>query len=175
MYTPSMPKARAPFPAPSCGDESPAHDAPISNSEREEFSEGNWGNLGNSTSLSKLTNIQFKAIELAVQGFNDTEIATILSIDRKTLWNWRNHNDDYLQALTDARTALHSSLIDHYQNILVKATDVLDGLLENADDNTRLRAAQSLLRSAAVLRPPREPSTAQVSDDSIPLLPPKMG
>ncbi len=92
-----------------------------------------------------VTDIQFRAIELIIQGLKDTQIAHALGISRKTLWQWKTHDDDYRKALTEARAALHGSTGDRCQTIAQKATTVLAEFLnEDVEDINRLRAAQIL-------------------------------
>ena len=100
-----------------------------------------------------LTDIQFRAIELTIQGHRDTQIAHALSINRKTLWRWKNLDDDYRQALTSARIFLHATTADRCQTIAQKATAVLAGFLDDSDDKNRLRAAHVLLSVASRFKP----------------------
>ncbi|HEY1921775.1 MAG TPA: helix-turn-helix domain-containing protein [Tepidisphaeraceae bacterium] len=136
-----------------------------------------WGNLP-----LGITDIQFRAIELAIQGHRDTQIAQMLGLDRKTIWNWKTHDENYRDALTRARTHLHSTTVDRCQNIAQQATLVLaDFLSEDNVPNIRLRAAQILLSTASRIKPekvklPSPPQQQQEEDDfPPPFLPPKVG
>lgn len=42
-----------------------------------------------------LDEVQFRAIELTVQGLGDVQIAEMLSINRRTLWRWKTLDEDY--------------------------------------------------------------------------------
>jgi hypothetical protein len=112
-----------------------------------------WGILRKRTNLH-LSPLQFEAIELATRGTNETRIAQILGIDRKTLWNWKTYNDDYRAALAEASATIHANVINNYQAALMKATDVLAEYLDDSVHDTRIRVAQILLRAAAALKPP---------------------
>jgi len=126
-----------------------------------------------------LSDIQFRAIELTIQGMRDTQIAQSLSVDRKTLWRWKTHDEDYQQALTSARIYLHGTTADRCQTIAQKAAGVLAKFLDNTDDKIRLQAAHILLSVASRFKPvtPRIRPQASVPEDDWPppILGPKMG
>ncbi len=104
-----------------------------------------WGNLGNARSFD-LSERQLLAIDHTLRGVNDSRIAEILDIDRKTLWNWKTFNEDYRRALAEGRAALHAAVIDQLQATAAKALTAVDDLLDDSDEQTRLRAAQITLR-----------------------------
>ena len=114
-----------------------------------------------------------QAIDLTIQGFNDLEIADILSINRKTLWRWKTDDAEYSRALTDTRREIHASIADRYRSLLMRATEVM-AVLEDDADNNRFppRAADDGRRLQAPPSPPRRPI-----EDFFPpqMLPPKMG
>ena len=49
-----------------------------------------------------LTDLQLHAIALTIQGHRDTQTARILSINRRTLWQWKTFDDEYRAALARA-------------------------------------------------------------------------
>jgi hypothetical protein len=109
---------------------------------------------GNSRPRSfNLTDLQLSAIDHTLRGVNDSRIAEILDIDRKTLWNWKTFNEDYRRALAEGRAALHAAVIDHLQPTAARAIDTLEDLLDDSDSQIRLRAAQTALRYVAALKP----------------------
>jgi len=59
-----------------------------------------------------LDEIRFRAIELTIQGLSDTQIAERLMINRRTLWRWKTHDEDYRWALAEARTQAYSTVAD---------------------------------------------------------------
>jgi hypothetical protein len=126
-----------------------------------------------------VTDIQFRAIDLIIQGLKDTQIAHALGINRKTLWQWKTHDDNYRKALTEARTNLHGSTSDRCQNIAQKATAVLAEFLdEDVEANNRLRAAQILLSAASRFKPvpeKRQPTPTQKEIDNYYFPPPELG
>lgn len=126
-----------------------------------------------------LSDIQFRAIELTIQGMRDTQIAQTLSVDRKTLWRWKTHDEDYRQALTSARIYLHGTTADRCQTIAQKAAGVLAKFLDDTDDKIRLKAAHILMTAASRFEPvtPRVHGPASVPEDDWPppILEPKMG
>jgi transposase-like protein len=139
---------------------------------------GTSGELWETLPLN-VTDIQFRAIDLIIQGFKDTKIAQALGISRKTLWNWKSKDDDYRQALTEARATLHGSTGDRCQTIAQKATAVLAEFLEDdVKDNNRLRAAQILLTAASRFKPvpeKRDPKPTQKEIANYYFPPPDLG
>jgi hypothetical protein len=137
------------------------------------------GNSGESwESLSppyELTPLQFRAIEYTIQGMRDTQVAELLSIDRKTLWNWKTHDPEFIRALQDARTQVFSVVADRYRAILLKATLVMAKFLDDSAPNNRFRASYALLMMAACFKPPAPPEIPAVDDWPMPVLPPKVG
>jgi DNA-binding CsgD family transcriptional regulator len=115
-----------------------------------------------------LSDIQLRAIELTVQGHTDSETARILSINRRTIWHWKTHNDDYRQALAEARIYVHDSATDRCRSIAFKATAVLTEILDHPTVTNRMRAAQILLNLAARLKPttpaPRPPAASDYAN-----------
>ena len=156
--------------------EFPNHDLrPENTSAKTGHSESEW----DICEILNLSEVQLRAIELTVQGFNDTNIADQLSLNRKTLWRWKTFNEDYRQALTSARTQLNGSAADRCQNLLFRATAVLAKFLDDSSDKNRLRAAQILLQTAGRFRPTpeRQPATKPGTDFDWPPpeLEPKVG
>ncbi len=143
-------------------------------------SEAEWDNLPD----YNLTDIQFRAIELTVQGFGDAQIAENLSINRKTLWRWKTFDDDYRSALHDARSQVFSGVTDRYRTLLLRATSVLAKFLDDDDEEKRFRSAYALLMMAGCFKPPaprkliqnESPGKNDIDDDfPCPHLGPKVG
>ena len=125
-----------------------------------------------------LTDVQFRAIELTVQGLGDVQIAQMLSIDRKTLWRWKTFDEDYRRALSDARIQVHSAVADRYRTLLLRATSVMAKFLEDQAENNRFRASYALLMMAGCFKPlPLMPLAQSESLENWPPpeLPPKVG
>ena len=142
-------------PSPSPSDQAPSDPTPPI--------ENVWDSVGKCEigPASNLSDIQLRAIELTIQGHSDSQTARILSINRRTIWHWKTHNQDYRQTLAEARTHVHDCATDRCQNIAFKATAVLTEILDDPTITNRMRAAQILLNLAARLKPtlpaPRSP------------------
>jgi hypothetical protein len=123
-----------------------------------------------------LTDIQVRAIELTVQGHPDTQIAQILSINRKTLWKWKNLNEEYKIALNTARTQAHAGVVDRYRTLLMRAVGVIAKVLEDPIEDKRYRAALALLNMAGSFRPlPIQSDPRPMDYMPLPEFPPKVG
>ncbi len=123
-----------------------------------------WENVSNLRSF-KLTELQLLALDHTLRGVNDSRIAEILGITRRTLWNWKTFNEDYRRALAEGRAALHAAVVDRLQAASAKSLDALDDLLDDCDPKTRLHAAQTTLRRR---RPQTQTSRTSIPHPSIP-------
>jgi transposase-like protein len=135
-------------------------------------SEAFWG----PESVYELTDLQTRAIELTVQGCSDTQISQILSINRKTLWKWKNLHEEYKRALNAARAEAHANVVDRYRNLLSRAAGILAKVLEDPIEDKRCRGAFALLNMAGSFRPlPIQSDSRPVDYFPPPELPPKVG
>jgi hypothetical protein len=114
-----------------------------------------------------IPDIQTRAIELTIQGHTDTQIAHFLRINRRTLWKWKTQNPTYQQALSSARTQAHAGVIDRYRNLLLRASDILAQVLEDHNEDKRIRAAFALLNMAGNFRPPHQIQSDPKPTDTI--------
>jgi DNA-binding XRE family transcriptional regulator len=126
---------------------------------------GHSGTFCDTAGTFGLTDVQFRAIELTIQGQRDIQIAQTLGLNRKTIWRWKTENENYRQALTLAREYLHSTTTDRCQTIAQKATIVLAGFLEpGIESKDRMKAAQILLNVATRFKPVPEKRQQQPMD-----------
>jgi hypothetical protein len=103
--------------------------------------------------LDPLSELQLQAIELTMQGHSDVHIAETLRINRRTLWRWKNLDDDYRRVLNNARIQMYSSAADRYQTLLSRATGILSQCLQDSANENRFRAATLVLSMAGCFRP----------------------
>ncbi len=99
-----------------------------------------------------ISDVQFRSIDLSLEGYNETQIAKLLTIDRKTLWRWKTHDSRYRQALSDARAIAHGSASDRYSSLLDASIKVLGAMLNSGSENNRFRAAQAILNMAGAFK-----------------------
>ena len=112
-------------------------------------SETNW----DSSNADPLSERQLQAIELTMQGHTDIQIAQTIGINRRTLWRWKNLDDDYRRVLNNARIQQYASAADRYQMLLTRATGILSQCLQDNADENRFRAATLVLSMAGCFRP----------------------
>jgi DNA-binding CsgD family transcriptional regulator len=117
------------------------------------------GDLGHSetqrdfSDIEPLSERQLQAVELTMQGHTDLQIAQTLGINRRTLWRWKNLDDDYRRILNNARIQQYASAADRYQTLLSRATGILSQCLQDSADENRFRAATLVLSMAGCFRP----------------------
>ena len=100
----------------------------------------------------ELSDEQLQAIPLIVQGKTDAEVGEAIGRTRETVNRWRNHDEDFADALEDARYSFIES-----QRVAVSAgaqmaVSALKELLDSEDDKVRLQAASLLLKTAPALK-----------------------
>jgi DNA-binding CsgD family transcriptional regulator len=103
--------------------------------------------------IPTLSDKQLRAIELTIQGYSDARISEILSVDPKTLWRWKTHNEVYRNYLTHARFQRQAVSVDRYQLLLDKSTIILSQALSDPDPKTRFRAANIIFNMAGCFKP----------------------
>lgn len=101
--------------------------------------------------LSKLEPQKFEMLVLLVQGKNQSEIAKELSIDRATVWRWKQEKD-FAEALNVVRTMECERLVDKKVAYHLEA---LDGIMELARDKKqppsfRGKMYETILKSKAI-------------------------
>jgi hypothetical protein len=140
---------------------------------------GHPGTFWDTAGTFNLSDMQFRAIELTIQGQRDTQIAQTLGLNRKTIWRWKTEIEPYREALTLARLHLHSATTDRCQTIAQKATAVLASFLEpGVESHDRMKAAQILLNVATRFKPvpekrDRPPTQKEIDNYYFP--PPDLG
>ena len=98
----------------------------------------------------KLNEKQEMAIELALTGMSDGEIAREIKISRQWVNTWRNHDTIFIDALEERRRALREAHQDSINGLVKKAIEVLKNAMEDEDPKTRLQAARLVLSTAAL-------------------------
>lgn len=93
---------------------------------------------------------QQRALDLALQGLSDLQIARSLKVTRQTIYNWRSHNMAFAQALERQRDLLREYQMDRLNALLDDALQALRGSLHSENENTRLKAATLVLRAAGL-------------------------
>ena len=97
----------------------------------------------------RLTPAQAKAIELLLLATPLRKVIEILQIDRKTLYRWRRHRA-FARELSRRQALAWDSAADRVRALLEPAIDVLGEQLRDPYDDTRFRAASTLLRLANI-------------------------
>ena len=91
-----------------------------------------------------------RALELALEGRTDSEIATELGTDRVTIWRWRT-DPGFAAELRERHRERLTVLNERMLGIVPRALDVLCELMNDAAQPpmVRMRAAEALLDRAA--------------------------
>lgn len=94
---------------------------------------------------------QENAIDLLIQGQSDRVVAEAVSVGRQTVWEWRNHNAEFIAELERRRRDLWGAQVDRLRGLVSLAVDVLAEDVQ-ATHNARRRqaAAVHILRSVGL-------------------------
>lgn len=99
---------------------------------------------------NELSNKQELAVQLAVKGLTDVEIARRVGVSRQIVNTWRNHDSDFMYELALRREALRVKHQDSLNQLIEKAIEVIRKALEEGDEKTKLQAAMYVLRISGV-------------------------
>ncbi len=109
----------------------------------------------------KLNEKQVLAVELALTGMSDGEIASRIRVSRQWVNTWRNHDTLFIDALEARRRALREKHQDSINGLVEKAIETLKNALDDEDPKTRLQAAKLVLSTAGLkesMRKENQPS-----------------
>jgi transposase-like protein len=100
--------------------------------------------------LNALSDKQRIAIERLMMGASFSKIAEELAIGRRTLFEWRHKDPNFVAELERRRRELWGDSADHLRALLPDAVEVLESFLRDTYDKNRFKAATTLLRLANV-------------------------
>jgi len=99
---------------------------------------------------SKLNDKQQLAIELALEGLTDSQIARRVGVSRQRVNIWRNQDLEFMHTLQERRQLLREVHLGQLLHMVGAALEVLRTTMQSEDENTRLRAAISVLERAGL-------------------------
>ena len=119
----------------------------------------------------KLNDKKALAVELALSGMTDVEIAKKVGVTRQWVNTWRNHDSDFIYSLAQRRQALRERHQDRLNELIGQSLQIVArALKDTADPKTQLQAAMYLLRISGLqgyLKEGRQPSREQVERELI--------
>ncbi|MBM3136767.1 MAG: helix-turn-helix domain-containing protein [Chloroflexi bacterium] len=96
-------------------------------------------------SQSNLDGKQEKALEMILQGEKDVAIAERLGINRTTIYRWRKHDSEFMEALDERQTLMREAARQGLMDLMDTALETVKEALSNGDSRTRLQAARMVL------------------------------
>lgn len=88
------------------------------------------------------------AIPLILAGKNNQEIADELGVSRQTVSEWRNYDDNFRETLRDEIKVYRDTQRTKFAQVLDKAYQSLETLLDSSDPQIKLKAAVEILKSS---------------------------
>ncbi len=89
---------------------------------------------------------QEQALELALAGMSDMEIARRVKVSRQWVNHWRNQDEAFREALAARRQTLREQNIDRLNELVEEAIAAAREALRSQNENTRLKAAALILK-----------------------------
>lgn len=99
--------------------------------------------------MPELTPIQSQVLAGLLAGGSIAAVAREHKIHRSTIYNWQHDHPAFTYALKDARARHRAIMYDAAQDLAARAYDTLATLLGSDNEQTRLRAAQAILRTTS--------------------------
>ena len=78
----------------------------------------------------RLSEKQYQAIDLILQGMTDEEVASRIGISRQTVNKWKNKNPAFIAELNRRRKEIHDASRDKLIRLASKAIDTLEQEVE---------------------------------------------
>ena len=97
--------------------------------------------------MPELTPIQSQVLASLLAGGSVAAVAREHRIHRSTIYNWRHEHPAFTVALNEARARYQAAMYDAAQDLAVRAYATLGGLMGSECEQTKLRAAQAVLRA----------------------------
>jgi transposase-like protein len=99
--------------------------------------------------MPELTPIQSQVLAGLLAGGSIAAVAREHKIHRSTIYNWQHDHSAFTYALKEARARHRAAMHDAAQDLTARAYETLGALLASDKEQTRLRAAQVILRSTS--------------------------
>jgi len=118
----------------------------------------------------ELNNKQELAVEFAVKGMTDGEIARKVGVSRQIVNGWRNHDADFMYALAIRRQALREKHQDSLNGLVEKAIAIVKNALDQGDPKTQLQAAMYVLNISGLkgyLQTGKQPSRREMEKELV--------
>jgi len=111
-------------------------------------------------SESNLDGKQEKALDMILQGEKDVVIAERLGIHRTTIYRWRKHDAEFMDALDERQTLMQEAARNGLMELTDAALEAVKEALKDKDNRVRLQAARMVLDLLKVNKPKerKEPS-----------------
>lgn len=97
-----------------------------------------------------LTEKQELAIQLALEGLTDNQIAEQVGVSRQRVNIWRNQDIAFMQALEERKRVLREVHLGQLMHMVGKAMEVVREAMDTGTEQTRLKAAMYVLRLAGL-------------------------
>ena len=109
---------------------------------------------------------QEMAIELILQGLNDSQVANQVGVSRQWVNNWRNHDEEFIKTLQHRRRIIqeiHTNQLMHLVEISLK---IIEEELSKVDNKIKLKTALQIIKISGIQYYPK-PNQGNTQDELI--------
>ena len=100
--------------------------------------------------LKSLSQQQLSAVEAILMGYSQSAAAKHAGIDRKTLYNWRHDDENFIRELQLRQELIYQSSIDRIRASIPHAVSILCAELEADCGPPQVRASTAILALAGM-------------------------
>lgn len=117
----------------------------------------------------RLSAKQYHAIELILAGKSDAQIAETVGKRRNTIWQWRNHNPQFIAALNQRQKQLQEESVKQMENLCSQSLEVIERALDDVGElKPGVQLALAVIRASIsqfnLLRLQAEPNHFAIDD-----------
>ena len=123
----------------------------------------------------RLSEKQEMALELAVTGMTDVEIARQVGVSRQWVNKWRNQDQGFMEALAERREVMRAMHMNRICQLMDRAMIILEEAMETADEKTRLKTAMYVMKMSGLQGFAKPPQVISQEDQTLQALQQALG
>ncbi len=100
--------------------------------------------------INKLNTKQEMAIELMLQGLNDSQVANQVGVSRQWVNNWRNHDEEFIKTLQHRRRIIQEIHTNQLMHLVEISLTIIKEELSKADNKIKLKTALQIIKISGI-------------------------
>lgn len=90
------------------------------------------------------------AIELMLQGLNDSQVANQVGVSRQWVNNWRNHDEEFIKTLQHRRRIIQEIHTNQLMHLVEISLTIIKEELSKADNKIKLKTALQIIKISGI-------------------------